>query len=66
MHAILKSGLVIASILLLSACSTFIGESPEDIQAYQQEKVKNTELKTEARALREAIEQNKKELEEMQ
>jgi len=59
---IMRSGLMLALLLPVAGCSTFIAESPEEIQAYNLAQTKNAELKVEARALKEAIQQQKQTL----
>jgi len=61
----IKSGLICAVFLLVSGCSTFVAESPEEIQAYNLAQSKNAELKVEKRALTEAVQEKKHELENM-
>jgi len=61
----MKFGLILAVFLLVSGCSTFIAESPEEIQAYNLAQSKNAELKVEKRALMEAVQEKKQELDSM-
>jgi len=63
----LKTGIAIAVLLLVSGCSTLMGPPPDEAaQQTSMEQTENARLKAEAAALREALKQKKAELEAMQ
>jgi len=59
----LKTGLAIAVLLLVSGCSTLMGPPAEPAQPSSVEQAENARLKAEAAALRQALKEKKAELE---
>ncbi len=62
----LKTGLSILAVIALSGCASIIGEEPQEADQSSIEQSRNAELKTEAAALREAVQQKRNELHQLQ
>ncbi len=66
---ILKTGAAALLLLTMSGCTSFIGEEPGQMDSVQSddtvEQSRNAQLKTEAAALREALRQQREELERL-
>jgi len=62
----LKTGLSILLLVAMSGCATIIGEPPEQTDQSGIEQSRNAQLKTEAAALREAVQQKQEELNRLQ
>ncbi|MFQ5519463.1 MAG: hypothetical protein ACE5E3_05635 [Mariprofundus sp.] len=61
----LKIGLSMAVILMVSGCASVIGDEPELVQDTTYEESRNEQLRMEAAALREAIKDQKNELDRL-
>jgi len=59
----LKTGLTIAVLLLVSGCSTLMGPPAEPVQQNSMEQAENARLQAESAALRQALKEKKAELE---
>ena len=62
----LKTGLSILVLVVMSGCATIIGDKPEQTDQISIEQSRNAQLKTEAAALREAVQQKQDELNRLQ
>jgi len=61
----LRTGLSILVLLLMSGCATFIGDEPGQAEQTGLAQSQNEELRTEATALREAVRQQQDELDRL-
>jgi len=61
-----KTGLSILVLIAMSGCATIIGDKPEQTDQASIEQSRNAQLKTEAAALREAVQQKRDELNQLQ
>jgi len=62
----LRTGLSILLLLMISGCATFSDEPSEQAEQINVEQSRNEQLKQEAAALREAVQQQQSELERIQ
>jgi len=62
----LRTGLSILLLLMMSGCAGIIGDKPEPADQTNFEQSRNAQLKTEAAALREAVQQQQAELDQLQ
>jgi len=58
----LRAGLFTLVLLLMSGCATFIGDEPGQAEQTNIDQSQNNQLRTEAEALRQAVQQRQAEL----
>jgi len=61
----LKTGLSILVLLLMSGCATFIGDEPGQAEQTSLDQSQNEQLRTEATALRQAVSEQQGELDRL-
>ncbi len=61
----LKTGLFTLVLLLMSGCASFIGDEPGQTEQTGIDQSQNDQLRTEAAALRQAVQQQQEELDQL-